>query len=75
MTWEYLALEQTIEMVADICAKFREKVMIYPHYMASEEMRMTHYHDMLRMEIQEYLSISIHKILPSLVEAVGEREN
>lgn len=74
MTYEFLALEQTTEMVCEIIAKFRERELFCPQYAASEEMRVTHYHNMLRKEIWEHVSISTHKTVSNLVEATRERE-
>lgn len=35
---------------------------------------MARYHDMLRMEIREHVSMSIHNTLSDLVEAARDRE-
>lgn len=69
-----MALEQTTKSVAGIIAKFTERALFYSQYAASKESKMNRYHDMLRTEIREFVSISEHKSLSSLVEAVRERE-
>lgn len=73
LTHEDLMLVHDTEIVTEITANFKEKVMFCPQYVTSEEMWMTRCHDILRTEIREDVSISSHKTLSSLVEVVRER--
>lgn len=71
---EYLTLEHTTKMVAMITAKFRERMLFFPQYAATGEMSMARYHDMLRSEIHEFVSISSCETLSNLVEATRDRD-
>ena len=51
-------MRQTIESVAEITAKFRERALLVPQYAGDEEMRKTRYHYMLRADIREHVSYS-----------------
>ena len=42
--------------MAEIIAKFMERALLVPQYIANEEMRKTGYHDMLRDDISEFMS-------------------
>ena len=55
---EFQGLRQMTEIVAEITAKFRESSILVPQYVANEEMKKTKYHDMLRDDIREFVSMS-----------------
>lgn len=61
-------------MVAKITANFRERELLSLKYATMEEIRIIHYHEMLRIEIHEFVSISQHKNLSGLVEATRDRK-
>ena len=48
---EFIDMRQTMEIVVEITTKFRERALLVPQYAGVEEMRKTHYHDMLRDDI------------------------
>lgn len=55
-------------------AKFKERALFFPQYATTKEMKMTHYHDMLRTEILENMSDLSDRTLSSFVEAAKERQ-
>lgn len=58
ITREFQDLRQTVETVAQIMTKFQESALLVPSYVPDEEIKKTIYHDMLRDNIQEFVSIS-----------------
>ena len=48
---EFLDLFQTMETVEEITAKFRERTLLVPQYVADKEMKNVRYDDMLRDDI------------------------
>ena len=71
---EFLNMRQTTETVAEITAKFRERPLLVPQYLGYEEIRKTHYHDMLRADIREHVSYSAYPTLESMIAKARERE-
>jgi len=57
LTRELLALKQTSESVIEITEVFMEKVRFCPDYL-SERLQMTHYSDMSRSDIREWVMVS-----------------
>jgi len=47
-------LHQTIEIVVEITAKFRERDLLIPQYAIDEYMRRKQYHPMLRDDIRSW---------------------
>ena len=64
----------TTETVAEITAMFRERALLVPQYAGNEDMRRTHYHDMLRADIREHVSFSACPTLDSMIARARERE-
>ena len=60
--------------MADTTAKFRERVLLVPYYVADMDMRKMRYHDMLRDSIRELLRFSICKTLIDMIERAREHE-
>ena len=71
---EFQDLQQTTEIVVEITAKFRERALLVPQYVANEEMKKTRYHSMLRDDIHDFLSFSGCKTLNDMVEKAREPE-
>ena len=71
---EFLDMRQSTNTVAEITAKFRERSLLVPQYAGDEDMRRTCYHDMLRADIQEYVSFSACPTLDSMIAMARERE-
>lgn len=44
--------------MAEITAKFRERALLVPQYVADEEMKKARYHEMLRDDIRQFVSRS-----------------
>ena len=55
---EFQDHHQTTETVVVITAKYRERDLLVPQYVADEEMKKTRYHDVLRDDIREFVSFS-----------------
>ena len=55
---EFQDLHQTTKTIAEITAKFRDGALFVPQYAANEEMKKVRYHDMLRVDIREFVSMS-----------------
>ena len=53
---EFQELQQTIETMAEITAKFREQALFIPQYALDEDMRRTGYHSIPRDNIHEVVS-------------------
>ena len=71
---EFLDMRQMTETMAEIPAMHREGDLLVPQYAGDEEMRKTHYHDMLRADIQEHVSYSACPTLESMISRALERE-
>ena len=71
---EFLDMRQTIELVAEITAKFRERALLVPQYAGDKEMKKTWYHDMLRVDIQKYVSYSACPTLDDMIAKAQEGE-
>ena len=67
-------MRQTTESVAEITTKFWEKSLLVPQYTGDEEMKKTHYHDMLIADIQKYISYSTCPTLDDMITRARERE-
>ena len=65
---EFPDLCQTIEIVVQIIAKFRERALLVPRYTVDEESRKTRYHDMQREDIREFVNFSGCKTLNDMIE-------
>ena len=74
MAREFHDLLQTIEIVAEITAKFRERTLLVPQYAADEEMKKMRFHDMLWDDIREFLSLSSCKTSDDMISRARERE-
>ena len=55
-------------------AKFKERDFLVPQYTADEEMRKTRYHDMLRDDIHEFVSLLGWKTLEDMISRAREWE-
>lgn len=64
---EFRDLHQTIEVVAEITAKFRERALLILLYVADEEMEKRRYHDMLRDDIREFVNFYCFKSLEDMI--------
>ena len=60
-------LHQTTETVAEIPTKFQEKALLVPQYATDEQMKKVWYHDMLRNDIREFMSVSGCKTLNDMI--------
>lgn len=74
MVMEFHDLQLTIETVAEIIAKFRERALLIPQYATDKDMRRTRYHSMLREGIREFVSFTRCKTLNEMVDKARERE-
>ena len=75
LTMEFQELRQTTKTVEEIIAKFRERVMLVPHYVADEEINKTRYHDLLRDDIKDFMSFSRCKTLNDMIARDPELEH
>ncbi|KAL7585243.1 hypothetical protein Lser_V15G45405 [Lactuca serriola] len=71
---EFQDLFQTTETVAGITAMFRDRAFLVPQYVASEEMKKARYHDILKDEIREFLSMSSCNTLDDMIDQAHEQE-
>lgn len=55
---EFQDLRRTKEIVVEIIAQFQERDLLVLQYVTKKEMRKMRYHDMLRDNIQEFVSMS-----------------
>lgn len=69
---EFQDLRHTIETVAEITAKFRERALLVPQYAVDEEMKKTRYQNMLRDDIRELVSFSGCKTLNDMIARAQE---
>lgn len=71
---DFKDLHQTIETMAKITAKFRERVLLISQYTKDEMMKKTRYHDMMRDDIREFVSISGCKPLEDIIARAWEQD-
>ena len=74
MVREFQDILQTIEIVAEITTKFREKALLVSQYAADEEKKKIRYHDMKHDDILEFVSLSRYKTLGDMISRARERE-
>ena len=74
MAREFQDLTQTTETVAKTPAKFRERALLVPQYVADEDMKKARYHEMLRDDIREFVSRASCKTLEDMISRARERE-
>lgn len=67
-------LRQTTEIVAEITTIFRERALLISQYTTKEEIKNTRYHDMLRDEIREFVSMSSCRTLEDMIAIAQEWE-
>ena len=67
MAREFQDILQTTKTMADITAKFRERALLVPQYVANEKMKKTSYHDMLRDDIREFVNFYCCKSLEDMI--------
>ena len=60
--------------MAEITAKFRERTLLFPQYVADEEMMKSRYHETLRSDISEFVSRYSCKMLEDMIARARERE-
>ena len=60
--------------MAEITAKFQERALLVLQYAADEEMKKVRYHDMLRDDIREFVSISGCKTPNDMISRSCKRE-
>ena len=65
---------QTTETMAEITAMFKEMDLLVMQYVIDEEMKKNIYQDMLRDDIQEFVSISSCKTLEDIISRSWERD-
>ena len=71
---EFHDLRQTTETVEEITAKFRERAFLVPQYVVHEEMKNRRYHDMLRDDIWDFVSLSNCKNLDETIARAREQD-
>lgn len=71
---EYQDLRQTIETVAEIIAMFRWRALLALRYVADKEMKKVRYHDMLKDEIWEFVSMFSYRNLEDMIARAREWE-
>ena len=64
---EFQDPRQTTKTVAEITAKFRERGLLVPHYATDKDMKKVRYHDMLRDDIREFVSLLGFKTLNDMI--------
>lgn len=67
-------MEQTNESVNEITCIFLDKAQFCLQHVATEEMKMNHYHSMLKNEIREFVSPRRCQSFDEMVEVAQERE-
>lgn len=60
-------MRHTIKTVDEVIAKFWERGLLVPKYVADEEIKNTRYHDMLRVDIREFVSFSACRTLEEMI--------
>ena len=53
---------------------FRERALLFPQYVADEEMKKARYHEMLRSDIRQFMIQSSCKTLEDMLARARERE-
>ncbi|XP_052621696.1 uncharacterized protein LOC128127284 [Lactuca sativa] len=71
---EFLDLHQTTETVAETTAKFRERTLLVPQYVADEDIKKVRYPDMLWDDIRKFMSISGCETLNDMISRARERK-
>ena len=51
-------LHRTTEIMAEITTMFRERDLLVPQYVVDKEIKKERYHDMMKDEIREFVSMS-----------------
>ena len=51
---------------------FRERALLVPQYVADEEMKKAGYHDMLKDEIRQFVSMSSYRTLEDMITRARE---
>lgn len=62
------------EIVVDITTKFQERALLVTQYAVDEEMKKTRHHDMLRLDIREFVSNSLCLTLEIMISKAREWE-
>ena len=60
--------------MVEITAKFWERDLLAPQYVADEEIKKVRYHDMLRDGIREFVRLSLCKSLNYMITRARKRE-
>lgn len=60
--------EQTAETMEEITVKFRERVLLIPKYVTVNEVKKKRYHDMLRVEIREFINALRYQMLENMTD-------
>ena len=60
--------------MAEITSKFQKRALLVPQYAPDEEMNKVRYHDLLRDDIMEFVSISVCETLNDMISRARERE-
>ena len=63
-----------METVAEITVTFRERALLLPQYVGNEEIKKTRYNDMLRDDIQEFVSMLSYKTMNDMIFGAHECE-
>ena len=71
---EFQDLHKTTETMTEITAKFRERAFLVLQYVADEEMKKVRYHDMLRDNIREFVSLLGCETQNDMITRAWERE-
>ncbi|KAJ9556581.1 hypothetical protein OSB04_011195 [Centaurea solstitialis] len=74
LTGEFLNMKQTTETVNEITDLFLERSLFCPEYVASEQMNMSRYVEVLRPEIREFVVMSDCKTFHRMHEVARIRE-
>lgn len=71
---EFQDLLHMTETATKITANFRERGLLVPLYAINEEMKKNRYHDILRADIQDFVSFSTCRTLEDMIARARERE-
>ncbi|KAI3518313.1 hypothetical protein L1887_06895 [Cichorium endivia] len=74
VTKEFLCLEQTTETVNELTAKFMEKSVFCPEYVATERMKIFRFSNMLKTEIREFVVTAKCQNLNEMIDVARTRE-
>lgn len=67
-------MRQTTETFMEITAKFRQRALLVPQYVADEEMKKTQNHHMLSVYIRDFVSYSTCQTLKDMISKAREQE-